>query len=294
MKTLVIFLLILINFYQANAQQNSWSAVEKILGRSGAEHTGVFKVTFPRTDLKVKVGDFSINPGLALTSWVGFLKTGINSAGMAMDDQVMMMGDLVLLDKEVAPVISKIIASGLEVTAIHNHLIGESPAVKYVHFSGEGTATRLAESIRSVISVMGTPLTTQGQNLEVQTDWSLVQAVLGKGNAKGNLLQFSFPRSEKLTESGMEIPPYMGMSTGVNFQMEGTRAAIAGDFVLLADEVNPVAKALTDNGISVTALHNHMLYDNPRLFMMHFWAVGDPVKLAVGIKSALDKTNSKK
>lgn len=294
MKTIIIFLSILINFYQTNAQQNDWAAVEKILGRSGAEQTGVFKVTFPRTDLKVKVGEFAINSGLALTSWVGFMKAGNNSTGMALDDQVMMMGDLVLLDSEVEPAISKIIASGLEVTAIHNHLVGESPAVKYVHFSRQGTATRLAGSIRSVISVTGTPLTTQAQNPAVQTDWSKVQDVLGKGTTKGNLLQYGFPRSEKLTENGMEIPPYMGMSTGVNFQMEGTRAAIAGDFVLLADEVNPVAKALTDNGISVTALHNHMLFDNPRLFMMHFWAVGDPVKLAQGIKSALDKTDSKK
>lgn len=294
MKTIIIILSILINFYQASAQQNNWSDVEKILGRSGTEQTGVFKVTFPRTDLKVKVGDFSINPGLALTSWVGFLKTGNNSAGMTMDDQVMMMGDLVLIDSEVAPVISKIISSGLGVTAIHNHLVGESPSVKYVHFSGQGTASSLAESIKAVISVTKTPLTTKSQNSSGQTDWSKVQAVLGKGNAKGNLLQYGFPRSEKLTESGMEIPPYMGMATAVNFQMEGDRAAITGDFVLIADEVNPVVKALTDNGIVVTALHNHMLYDNPRLFMMHFWAVSDPVKLAQGIKSALDKTNSLK
>jgi hypothetical protein len=294
MKTIIIFLSILINFYQVSAQQNNWSDVEKILGRSGTEQTRVFKVTFPRTDLKVKVGDFSINPGLALTSWVGFLKTGNNSAGMTMDDQVMMMGDLVLLDEEVARVISKITSSGFEVTAIHNHLVGESPAVKYVHFSGQGTSPRLAEAIKSVILVTRTPMTTQSQNPSAQPDWSKVQAVLGTGNAKGNLLQYGFPRPEKLTESGMEIPPYMGMATVVNFQMEGDRAAIAGDFVLMADEVNPVVKALTYNGILVTALHNHMLYDNPRLFMMHFWAVGDPVRLAQVIKSALDKTDSKK
>jgi hypothetical protein len=294
MKTIIVLLSILISFSRAGAQQNNWPEVEKILGRTGTEQTGVYRVTFPRSDLKVKVGDFTINPGLALTSWAGFLKTGNKTAGMAMDDQVMMMGDLVLLDSEVAPVISKILASGLEVTAIHNHLTGESPAVKYVHFSGHGTATRLAESIKAVISVTGTPLTTQVQGPVDQTDWLKVQAVLGNGNPKGKLIQYGFPRSEKLTESGMEIPPYMGMATGVNFQMDGERAAITGDFVLLADEVNPVARALTDNGITVTALHNHMLYDNPRLFMMHFWAVGDPAKLAVGIKSALDKTNSKK
>ena len=107
------------------------------------------------------------------------------------------------------------------------------------------------------------------------------------------LLQYTFPRNEKLTESGMEMPPSMGMATAINFQMDGSRAAITGDFVLLADEVNPVIKALTENGIMPTAIHSHMLHDEPRLFMMHFWAVDDPEKLANGLKAALDKTNSK-
>ncbi len=293
MKRIIFFLAILLEFYQVSGQQASWTDVEKILGRAGSEQAGVYKVTFPRSDLKVKVGDFTVNPGLALTSWIGFLKAS-NSAGMNMNGQVMMMGDLVVLDSEEANVISKIISSGLEVTAIHNHLVGELPAVKYIHFSGMGSAVKLAESIRAVISVTGTPLANSGKVETVQPDWSKVQAILGKGSAKGSLLQYGFPRSEKLTEMGMEIPPYMGMATGVNFQMEGSRAGIAGDFVLLADEVNPVAKALTESGITVTALHNHMLYDNPRLFMMHFWGVGDPAKLAMGIKSALDKTNLKK
>jgi hypothetical protein len=122
-----------------------------------------------------------------------------------------------------------------------------------------------------------------------------VEAILGTtGKHNGNLLQYSFPRNEKLTESGMGMPAYMGMATGINFQMAENKAATTGDFVLLANEVNPVAKALTDNGIQVTAIHNHMLYDNPRLFMLHFWAVDEPGKLAKGLKAALDKTNSKK
>ncbi len=295
MKTIFLFLSVLLSIPFTKAQQSEWTVVEKVFGKTGTTQDGVFKITFPRSDLKVMVGDFSVNPGLALTSWIGFIKAGKSSMGMDTDDQVMMMGDLVLLDKEVAPVILKIVSAGLEVTAIHNHLVGETPTIKYVHFSGDGTATKLAEAIKSVISVTGTPLTSAPkQDQTIKPDWSKVEAVLGAGKVNGNLLQYGFSRLEKLTESGMEIPPYMGMATGVNFQMEGNNTAIAGDFVLLADEVNPVVKALTDNGISVTALHNHMLYDNPRLFMMHFWAVGDPGKLAQGIKSALDKTNSKK
>jgi hypothetical protein len=213
-----------------------------------------------------------------------------------MGNNAMMMGDLVLLDQEVAPVISKIISENLQITALHNHVLNESPTVKYLHFSGKGDPIKLAAAIKSVLLLTGTPFT-QPQELTqtVKPDWSKVIAILGpSGKANGNLLQYGFPRLEKLTEEGMEMPSYIGMATGINFQMEGNKAAITGDFVLLADEVNPVIKVLTDNGIAVTAIHNHMLYDNPRLFMMHFWAVDEPEKLAKGIKAALDKTNSKK
>ncbi len=295
MISIVIGLSVMLGISLANAQQEDWTAVGKIFGRSGSVQQGVYKITFPRSDLNVMVGDFRVDPGLALTSWVGFMKMNGNTMGMKMNGRDMVMGDLVLLDDEVEPVISGIVSNGLEITAIHNHLVGESPSVKYVHFSGTGDATKLAEKVKSIISLTATPITPAA--VAVQTslpDWSAVEAILGKGKTNGDLLQYSFARTEKLTENKMEIPPYFGMATGVNFQRAGNNAAIAGDFVLLADEVNPVVKALTENGISVTALHNHMLYDNPRLFMMHFWAVGDPAGLARGIKAALDKTNSKK
>lgn len=294
MKSLLILILIS-GLTIINGQENEWADVEKVFGKKGSVQDGAFKITFPRTDLKVKVGDFSVAPGLALTSWIGFIMAGHD--GMTMDNTAMMMGDIVMLDNEVAPVIARLITLNLEVTALHNHIVGESPAIKYLHFSGKGDAVKLAESIKEVISVTGTPLLSQPhQNQEIKPDWSKVEAILGtSGNHNGNLLQYGFPRAGSLTESGMEMPPQMGMATVVNFQMEGNKAAaITGDFVLIADEVNPVAKALTENGILVTALHNHMLYDNPRLFMMHFWAVDDPEKLAKGLKAALDQTNSGK
>jgi hypothetical protein len=275
-------------------QTKGWEDVEKVFGKKGTVQDGVFKITYPRLDLKVKVGNFTVAPGLALTAWIGFIKN--TNKGMDMGDNTMMMGDMVLLDKEVAPVISKLVSENLKITALHNHIIGETPTIKYMHFSGMGNAVKLAESIKSVLSITGTPLSSpMMQSKKENPDWSKVIAVLGpSGKQNGDLLQYGFPRNEKLTESGMEIPAYLGMATGVNFQMEGNKAAITGDFVLLADEVNPVVQALTENGIAVTAIHNHMLYDNPRLFMLHFWAVNDPGKLAVGIKAALDKTNSKK
>lgn len=293
MKRLIYIISLLAIANYSIAQQKDWSSVEKIFGKKGTVQDNVFKISYPRSDLKVKVGDFSVAPGLALGSWIGFI---MNSNGMSMDGNAMMMGDLVLLEKEVGTVISKLLSQNLKVTAIHNHLLNEQPAIKYVHFSGKGDEEKLAEAIKSVLEVTGTPLSSStAQTQPAVPDWSSVEAILGStGKKNGNLLQYSFARNEKLTESGMEMPPYIGMATAINFQMSDNKTAITGDFVLLADEVNPVLKALTDNGIAVTAIHNHMLYDNPRLFMMHFWAVDDPAKLAKGLKAALDLTNSKK
>lgn len=294
MKKIMLFTTFVLTFCFCYAQESEWTPVEQVFGKKGSVQDNVFKITFPRSDLKVKIAEFSIEPGLALTSWIGFIKAGDKM--MSMGSNTMMMGDLVLLDKEVAPVISQLVSSNLQITALHNHIVGESPNIKYVHFSGKGDAVKLAQAIKSVISKTGTPFTSpQAQNPAIATDWSKAEAILGKtGKHNGNLLQYSFPRNEKLTESGMEMPPYIGMATSINFQMAGNKAGITGDFVLIADEVNPVVKALTENGINVTAIHNHMLYDNPRLFMLHFWAVDAPEKLAKGLKEALDKTNSKR
>lgn len=180
----------------------------------------------------------------------------------------------------------------LKITAIHNHLINESPNVKYVHYWGRGDRVKLAEAIKSVLAITGTPLSPPQPPAQTNIDWSKVEALLGTtGKHNGMLLQYAFPRKEKLKESGMVMPPYIGMATAINFQKDGDKAAITGDFVLLADEINPVIKILTDNGITPTALHNHMIHDEPRLFMMHFWAVDDPEKLAKALQQALTSTN---
>jgi len=263
------------------------TGLNNVFGKNGSVQGMVYRITYPRSDLKVKIDEFSVAPGLALTSWIGILFMGKES---------MMMGDLVLLDTEESKVVAKLIASNLSITAIHNHLTNEKPAIKYIHFSGSGDPMQLAASIKSVLAITGTPLTIPAipQQQTTSPDWSKVEAILGRGGKhNGQLLQYSFARKEKLLESGMEMPPSIGMATGINFQMDGKNAGITGDFVLLANEVNPVVKALTENGIIVTAVHNHMLYDDPRLFMLHFWAVSDPEKLATGLKAALDKTNSK-
>lgn len=285
MKKILFLAVVMLTFVFCNAQQIDSNALNNVFGKNGTVTGNVYKISYPRSDLKVKVNGFTVAPGFALGSWVGIIQMG---------NQAMMMGDLVLLDSEVPKVIKKLVEENLEVTAIHNHLINETPAIKYVHYHGEGDAVTLAKEIKAVLEITATPLTTPAKTQTPKIDWSKVTAILGTGKQNGKLLQYSFPRNEKLTESGMELPPSMGMATSINFQMDGNKAAITGDFVLLADEINPVVKALTENGITPTAIHNHMLHDKPHLFMMHFWAVGDPQKLATGLKAALDNTNSKK
>jgi len=285
MKKLSLFCFATLLVFYCSAQVDS-AGLDKVFGRKGAVTGNVYRVAFPRSDVKISVGDFSVAPGLALTSWVALHRMGSES---------MMMGDLCMLDSEEPAVVAKLVELGLGVTAIHNHLVGEKPAIKFLHFSGSGDALALAGKIKQVFALTGTPIAAPAATGSTAVpDWSAVEAVLGtKGKKNGSVLSYGFPRAERLMESGMEMPAPMGMATGINLQMDGTRAATTGDFVLLADEVNKVVAALETHGITVTAIHNHMLYDEPRLFMLHFWGVGEPGRLAQGLKAALEKTNSK-
>jgi hypothetical protein len=285
MKKISLMMVATMTMFFCKAQVDS-AGLDKVFGRKGAVTGNVYRVSFPRSDMKITIGDFSVAPGLALTSWVAIHRMGSES---------MMMGDLGMLDSEEPAVVAKLVELGLGVTAIHNHLVGEKPAIKYLHFSGSGDAADLAGKIKQVFAVTAMPMGAPSAGAGATPDWSAVEAVLGaKGKKSGSVLSYGFPRNEKLMESGMEMPAPMGMATGINLQMDGSRAGTTGDFVLLADEVNKVVKALETHGITVTAIHNHMLYDEPRLFMLHFWGVGEPGALAAGLKAALDQTNSKR
>lgn len=291
-KTTLIIIIFLVGSYHCFSQQKEWSAVENVFGKKGTVQDNGFKIGFPRSDLKVNVSGFAVAPGFALGSWVGFMNMDKSKNTKGTMNQVSMMGDLVLLDTEVPKVLKKLVEEHLEITAIHNHLINESPNVKYVHFSGRGDAVKLAEAIKAVLETTATPLGTPQPNAKTpDVDWSKVEAILGAGKHNGILLQYGFPRKEKITVNGIVMPAFMGVATGINFQKDGDRAAITGDFVLLANEINPVIKILIANGITPTALHNHMIHDNPRLFMMHFWAVDNPEKLAKALYQALSATN---
>ena len=285
-KLSILFFLIFCSFSFAAWQKTDWQVVEKVFGRRGTVQGDVFKIVFPRSDLRVKIDEVSIEPGLALTSWIALKLMG---------SQTMMMGDLVLLKSETAPVLAKLVSSGLEVTGLHNHILGESPNIMYMHYSGQGDPVKLAEAMKTVLSLTGTPMISPppSSSPETQIDWSKIESILSRtGQHKGKLLQLSVPRAETITENGMNVPPSMGVATAINLQMVGEEVATTGDFVLIANEVNPVVKALTKHGIAVTAIHNHMLHESPRLFFLHFWGVGTQEKLAQGLKAALDKTNS--
>ena len=240
-------------------------------------------MTFPRTDLHVNIGVIPVEPGFALTSWIAFKQHR---------NRTMIMGDLVLLDQEINPVISKLIEGGVAITALHNHLIGETPDIMYLHFEGHGEALKLAETMKDALELTGTPLSSLPAQTARRIDWTIIESILGRtGQKKGNLLSFSIPRADKIYEDGMEIPPFMGLAMPINFERVENKAATTGDFVLLAKEVNPVVRALRENGIQITAIHNHMLFETPRIFFLHFWGVGTPEKLAKGIKEALEQTN---
>ena len=271
-----------------------WKPVEAAMGRPGTlQPDGVFKFSMPRKDMRVTVEGTPIQAGLALGSWTAFLGKPGNA---------MAMGDLVLSEDEVGPVMLKLQQEGVQITAVHNHLLHETPRVVYMHIAGHGNAARMAKAIHDALALTRTPAPAQpaspakpeDQNIGIDT--AKIGAILGRaGKVKGGILQVSVPRPERITGAGMEVPPSMGTSTALNFQPTGNgRAAITGDFVLLADEVSPVMKALRDNGIQVTALHSHMLNEQPRLFFMHFWANDDAAKLAHGLRAALDLMKSAK
>ncbi len=282
----------------APAWAADWTKVADALGKSGTEMPGgVYRVGLPRTDLHVTLDGVQIKPTLALGSWLAF---------QTMGDQAMVMGDLVLTEAEVSPVMKKLAESGIEITALHNHLLRAQPATLYMHVLGHGDPAKLATALNAGLALSGTPLGNAtastssqppaggaAQPQQVDLDTAMIDRVLGaKGKANGGVYQISLRRAETVKDGSMEVPEAMGSAEAINFQPAGGgKAAITGDFVLTGEEVNPVLRALRENGIEVTALHNHMLDDQPRLFFMHFWANDDTAKLAQGLRAALDKVN---
>jgi Domain of Unknown Function (DUF1259) len=274
----------------AFAADDGWQAqVGAALGKTGsAAPGGVYRVGLPRTDLKVTLDGVELKPGFALGSWLAFEKMG---------EEGMVMGDLVLTMDEVNPVMTKLAAGGIEITALHNHLLRNQPFTMYMHVQGHGDPVKLAGALHTALAESKTPLSAAAAPSPtpppIDLDTAAIDQALGaKGTNNGGVYQFGIPRAEPIKDGGMDVPPPMGSANAINFQPTGGgKAAITGDFVLIAKEVNPVLKALREHGIEVTAIHNHMLDDQPHLYFMHFWANDDARKLAEGLKAALAQIN---
>ena len=270
---------------------SDWTAVEQAMGRKGASNPGdVIKFSFPRTDMSVRVAGVQLKPALALGSWVAFEHAS---------DGAVAMGDLVLAEDEVAPVMKKLQDGGVQQTALHNHLLMESPRVMYMHIQGRGDAQKLATTIHDAIALTKTPMSAPTPAATLPTidlDTAMIAKSLGvAGKVNGGVYQVTVLRADRIMEHGAEIPPSMGVATAINFQPTGGgKAATTGDFVMIASEVNPVIRALTSHGIAVSALHSHMLDETPRLFFMHFWSNDDASALAAGLRAALAQMNVKR
>jgi hypothetical protein len=276
---------------QAQPPAADWKAVDQAMGREGKAQPGdVYKYSFPRGDLRVTASGVAIKPAFALGGWVAFKRTGSDA---------MAMGDLVLLEQEVTPVLTKLQELGVNPTALHNHVLRESPRVIYMHIGARGDPTKIAQAVHAALALTGTPPARPDGAQPPEPfplDTMKIATALGRGGkVNGGVYQVGVPRAEVIRLEGMEVPASMGVATALNFQPTGAgKAAITGDFVLVASEVHPVMQALRSAGIEITALHSHMLMEEPRLFFMHFWANANAVGLARGLRGALDRMNVKK
>lgn len=272
----------------AAAQEPDWAAVDAAMGRpSVVQPGGLHRFAFPRSDLLVTVGSVRVLPALALGGWAVFAPQG---------GQVLVMGDLVLTTDELGPVVTRLQQGGIRQTAIHHHLVGESPRVLYVHIHGHGDPVALARTLRATVALTGipapAPAAAPGSAFSLDTA-AISQVLRASGRVSGGVFQVSVPRAESIRMDGAVIPAAMGLGTAINFQpTDQGRAAVTGDFVLTAAEVNPVIRALAEHGIQPTSLHNHLLAEEPRLLFLHFWGHADPLILARGLSAALDLTNS--
>jgi Domain of Unknown Function (DUF1259) len=271
----------------AHAADIDWSKVDAALGKSAVVSGEVHRYGLPRSDLKVTLDGVAIRPALALGGWIAFAPMG---------GEAMVMGDLVLLDTEITPVMTKLLDGGLDITAIHNHILRASPATFYMHVGGHGDPEKMATVIHSALALSKTPLEPPAANPPpppaIDLDTAKLDEIIGvKGTTNGGVYQFGVPRRDPIMDMGLKVTGPLGGANAINFQPTGEgKAAITGDFLVTGDEVNPLIRALRANDIEVTAIHSHMLDEQPRLFFIHFWANDDAMKLARGIRQALEKT----
>ena len=285
--TLVIF------FHSVIAQNNSQvdtTAIERVMGMKGKVNNGEYKITIPQNDLSVEVDGFQIIPAMGLSTWVAFT---------ASKDGVMFMGDLVVTEKDLKPVQQEIIKQGLTSTAIHNHFVRNHPNIIFMHMGGSGSTELMAKKAKAVLDKIkevrgGDPAkgTASSEPVPNTVDTKKLDEIIGhKGEMTKGVYKYTIGRPDvKLTEHGVAVSTFLGFNTWAAFQGTPDKAAVAGDFTMLENEVEAVLKALIENGIEIVALHNHMVHEQPRIYFLHYWGVGNAEQLAKGLKAALDQT----
>lgn len=276
-----------------NAKGIDTAAIKRVMGMKGMANNGEYKFSIPQNDLDVKVDGFKITPPMGLGTWVAFTPA---------KDGVMFMGDIVITETDLKPVQQEIIKQGLTSTAIHNHFIRNHPNIMYMHMGGMGNTEVMAKKAKAVLDKVkevrgGDPSkgTASTEVVANSIDTKILDGIFGaKGEMSKGVYKYTFGRPDvDLREHGVKITTFMGFNTWAAWQGTSEKAAVAGDFVMLEDEVEPVLKALIENNIEVVALHNHMVHEKPHVFFLHYWGIGNAEQLAKGLKAAIDQTGKK-
>jgi len=297
MKQIILFFAIvlvsLVCYSQkAKTQQLDTTAIEKITGIKGKSNKGEYKITIPQNDLDVEVDGFKIIPPMGLGTWIAFTPA---------KDGVMIMGDIILTENDLKPVQQEVIRQGLAITAIHNHFVRNHPNVMYMHIGGSGKTEDMAQKAKAVLDKVAesrghNPATGSVADVPYTIDTKKLDDILGyKGEMSKGVYKYTIGRPDvSLKEHGVTVTTFLGFNTWAAFQGSPDHAAVAGDFTMLENEVAPVIKSLIENGIEVVAVHNHMVHEQPKIFFLHYWGVGNAEQLAKGLKAALDQTGKKK
>lgn len=271
---------------EAKKSSLNTSKIEQLTGLKGNldKKEDVFKVSFPRDDLKAKVGKVKLTPALGLTAWTAFIKTG---------DQVMAMGDIVMTESQVNPVMDVALENGLEVTALHNHFFQEEPRIFFMHIGGMGKEEEIASAVGKVFAKLKETMKESPSfptaNIDPAktklTEAILVEVIGEAGELKNGVYKISIGRPTKM--HGYTMGNAMGVNTWAAFSGTDNEALVIGDFAMYENELQGVLKALRKENIYVVAIHNHMTHENPRVVFLHYWGIGPAKQLAAGVKAAL-------
>lgn len=267
------------------ARDPRWATIGRVFGQDGKVEDGYFRVDLPRTDLSVRLASQVLETPFDLTSYVGFVPVG--------SADVLAMGEIVLREDEVPAVMNELHREGISTPALHNHLLGESPRIMFIHVMARGSAESIATKLHAAFAKSATPLKAPSDSPS-RADWSAVDAILGKHTeAAGRTAEYEFPRHEALTVDGVAVKSSGALETGsevVFQQLDGGQVACTGELFLAPGEIDGVARVLGEHGLHVTAIHNHMIVQTPQMYWLHWYGTGEAGAVARGVAAALEQT----